>query len=109
MRFPLAFIPEEAFIVLLVGAAICIMIGFRRVGFGLFAAIILLSIFKPFMKSLMQELPLIVIIPILIVFGFIILRTVVGNEAMGHFVGQLMYDVLIKGPVKLFSAILRRR
>jgi hypothetical protein len=96
----------EMWILLLVIAGLLMIIGFRTTGLQLLGGVILLIIFTPFLESLIDILPLWLLI-ILTFFCLVsLLRLFLGARIADQLIADLLYD-LIRFPFRFLGWLLR--
>ncbi len=95
----LGFLPDNALPVLLVFAGIGLMIGLvsRRVVAGFVGSIVLFALLSPFIDSIMNSLPLWLLIALMGFFVLTLVRmvfgTLFGKGATGVFMGHLLWGI----------------
>jgi hypothetical protein len=105
------FIPEEAMILVPVGLGFLVMLGLIPAGraVGLLGILVLMLALAPFVESLVDILPLWVLLGILVVFGFSLLRAisslVLGRGVADNFLGLLVFEVFM-APFRLLRWML---
>ncbi len=110
------FLPEWALpwmVVLAIGALVVGARGLAATAAGVvFADLVLAPLLAPWIAAV----PVWALVPILIVFGFVVLNAVLtfffGPEAGGHVTGTYLvrlFDLILLGPFRLLRALLRRR
>lgn len=106
------FIPEEAYILVLVAAGILMICGARVLASGLFVMVILLSVLGPFIDAFISNLPPALFIGLCLVCLLMLFKIIVGPRVAGNLASFLIYD-LIRVPFRiigwLFSGFSRRR
>ena len=93
-----ALLPDEALPLIIMGAGLMIILGFRRAGLSVLGAALLLPVLSPFIEALFGELPPWVSLVILAFIGLAILRglaaLLIGQRAADHMTGSLAADVV---------------
>jgi hypothetical protein len=89
-------------------AGIMVIIGFRRQGLKLFAGAIIMTLLFPFLLSTFQQIPLWAAIVLFFAAFVVMLRSIAGREAWGHFTGSVMYDVFWRFPLRLSGGFFRQ-
>lgn len=92
-------------LVLLVIAGLAIILGFRRQGMKVFQHVIVMAFLSPFIISFINQLPMWIVIPGLLIIAGTLFRKAVGEEVWGQFFGGILYDVLWRLPLRIFGAI----
>jgi|GEM_PF-2441629 len=105
-----SFLPPSALAGIIVIGGFCVMLGLRRLGFGLCYATVLGAVFGPFLVSALSTMPKI-LSAIALVFVFLALIGVVfGRATMGRVGEGLLLD-LVRGiatvPIRLLGGIFR--
>lgn len=109
-----AFLPDEALPVIIVGLGLALIIGIisRSVVFSILGTIILFALLSPFIDALFDSLPLWLLLLSMLVVGFSLLKlmmnTLFGREATGHFLGELLFAIFAM-PFRLFGHFIRGR
>lgn len=110
MKTLLWFFPQELIVLLIVGAALCLILGLRKVAGSLFMAGILMTIVPPFLEPLLSSLPWWVLV---LGAGFFLLAMfrqisslLLGRSAANHMVGVLAAD-LVKALIFFPATVLR--
>lgn len=110
----LAWMPEEAYPVILVFIGIALIIGLinRQKAFALVGLIILFALLGPFISRLFDSLPLWITLLLIVVLFLILARAVLnllfGRRATDHFVGELMFAVFLM-PFRFLAYMFRPR
>jgi hypothetical protein len=93
-----ALLPDDAFPLVILLAALLFLIGLRRTACGLLAVALLVPILGPFVEALMAGIPPWVSLLILVVFIVMLLQflatAVLGHQAAAHMVGILAADMV---------------
>jgi hypothetical protein len=92
----------------LVFAGLAIIVGFRKTGMKIIQSTLLMALLSPFLMALLQQLPLWLVIPGLLLFIGFLFKSIIGNEAWGHFFGAILYDVLWRLPLRIIGSVWRR-
>ncbi len=100
----LSIVHNQLRLLLLIFAAIAIIVGFRKFGMKLFQTTLLMALLSPFLIAFVQELPLWVVIPGLLIVISMSFKKIVGKEAWGVLFGGILYDILWKLPLRLLCA-----
>lgn len=102
----LMFVPQEAYLPLLVFGGLLMIIGFRRIALGLVGTVLALAMFGPFIDALVESLPSWLFA--LLVLGFVlsIFRLVFGARVADNVISFLLYD-LIRAPFRIIGWLLR--
>ncbi|MBM4305273.1 MAG: hypothetical protein FJ123_00925 [Deltaproteobacteria bacterium] len=102
----ISFLPQEAWILVLMAGGFLIMLGFRKLGFSLVGIMILLAIFFPFLESFVLALPAEIQGLLFLVFCFFVVRLLLGRRIFENILSRLIYD-LIKIPFKFVAWFFR--
>ena len=102
----LCFSTPETWILLLAAAGIIMMIGFRKTAAGLAGSVMLLALLLPFIQTLMNTLPMWVLVVIMVVFGMSLFRLIFGRRVADHLIARILYD-FIRLPFRFFGWIFR--
>jgi len=108
----LMFIPEEAYLLVLVAAGILMICGFRSLASGLFVTILLLAILGPFFDALIGNLPPVLLTGLCLLCLMSIFKMIVGPRVAANLTSFILYDI-IRAPFRvigwLVSGLFRRR
>jgi len=96
-------IPEECWIILITGAGICFMLGFRKVALSVISSVILLALLSPFIESVIAAVfdclntptLILVMIILMVAFGLWIIEFIFGKGAKDHFSGEMLSKTVI--------------
>ncbi len=102
------FLPEGAEILVIVGVALALMVGIfsRKKAFGILGMLVLFLVAEPFIESLLNVLPLWVLILIMAAIFLSLLRTLLGKGIFDQMVGQLLANA-VTGMARLSLPLLR--
>lgn len=93
-----ALLPDEALPLIVLGAGLAFILGFRQAALGLLTLVMLLPVFAPFIEACFAELPPWVALVIIAFVGLAMLRGMValliGQRAADTMVGSLAADVI---------------
>lgn len=102
----ISFLPQEAWILVLMAGGFLIILGFRKIGFSIIGIVILLALFSPFLESFVSALPAEIQGLLFLFFCFFVVRLLLGRRVIEHVLAHLVYD-LIKIPFKFLSWFFR--
>lgn len=101
----LSIIQNQIRLTVLVLAGIVVIFGFRRFGVKVYKTTLIMALLSPILYGFIQQLPLWLFIPaVIIIIGFMF-RKIVGAEAFGHFFGAILYDVFWKLPLTIIVLV----
>lgn len=112
IAFLVSLLPDSYLPLIIVGGGLAIILGIvsARAFLGFLGLLLLFVILAPFVESLMNTLPIWILLLICIWFAFFVLRTILtfllGEHGSGTFMGHLFYD-LVRLPFILLSRIFR--
>jgi hypothetical protein len=104
--FLISFLPEEFWLPILVIAGLLVILGFRKLGLGIYGAILLMALLTPFMDSLIAQLSQEIFWILMGVFFFSMLRLILGRRVMENVLSYLIYD-LIRAPFRFLAWLLQ--
>ena len=113
MSLVLAFLPDSALILVIVFVAIALIIGIvnRKAAFGIIGTIILFALLSPFVGSLLDFLPLWLLIILMGIFflsiGRLVLTRLFGKGVANIFLGNLVWAI-VSFPFRLAGRALNR-
>jgi hypothetical protein len=94
MNKALCLLPQEAYLPVMVLAGLLVIIGFRKIGFGIYLSILVLAFTKPILSSFKAMLPPWMQCLLAIGGMFMIIRFVLGRNVMENVLSFLVYDLL---------------
>jgi hypothetical protein len=100
------FIPEEAYLLVLVVAGVMMICGFRKAAFGVFSIVLFFAFLGPFFDSLIDGLPSWVFALLLFFVVISLLRMILGNGVLDHLVAMILFG-FIRMPFRVLGWILR--
>lgn len=111
-------LPEQCWILLLAGAGICFMLGFRKFALGIVSTVVLLALLSPFIESavgvvcdsLSTPMLALVMVVLMIAFGLWLIGLVCGKGTKDHVAGEIISKAIIfilTLPFKIMGIILR--
>ena len=103
----LLLVPEEAFALLLMGAGIMMILGWRRTALKLIAVVLLFALLGPFIDAIIDSLPFWMLALLLVAFIFSIFRLLLGRRVVDNVISFLIYD-LIRAPFRILWWVLTR-
>ena len=106
MNAVLSFVPQEAWLPLMVVAGILVILGFRGIGLKIFGGIILLALLSPFIKGLIEALPTPLLVLLLIALPFIFFRMIFGRRVSENVLSEFLW-ALIKAPFRFVGWLFR--
>lgn len=110
----LAFLPDQALPLIIVGLGLALILGIisRSFAFSILGTVILFAILSPFIDALFDSLPLWLLILLMLFFGLsllkLVMNTLFGREATGHFLGELLFAIFAM-PFRLLGHLIRGR
>ena len=113
MSLVMAFLPDSAMILMIVFLAIALMIGIvsRKAAYGIIGTIILFALLSPFVDSLLDFLPLWLLIILMGIFflsiGHLVLTRIFGKGVANIFLGHLVWAIF-SFPFRLIGRALSR-
>lgn len=102
----LMFIPEEAYVLALVGAGLLMIIGFRQLALTLFGTILFLALFGPFIDAIVESLPPWLFAILMLCFVISLIRMIFGRGVSDRLISNLLYDLLM-APFRFMRWLLR--
>lgn len=102
----LMFIPEEAYLAVIIVAGLLIIIGLRTAGFSLVLGIIAILLLGPIVEGLLCILPSWILLILIIVLFITMFRAIVGRGIYDNFMARLLYD-LFRLPFRFLGWLLR--
>lgn len=106
MNLLLAFLPEEAYVLLLVLAGVLMIIGLRQLAIGLILTVLALALFGPIIDAFIGSLPPWAFAILVLLFVVSLFRLVSGRRIADNVISFLLYDLLL-APFRLLGWILR--
>lgn len=91
----LMFIPQEAYVTLIVLSGLLIMVGLRRMGFALLGSVILIALLGPFIDAMIGELPPWAFYGLCLFCGLSLLRLIFGPRVADYLIARLLYNLLM--------------
>ncbi len=92
---PLAIIPKETYLPLLVFAGLLMIIGLRRIAVGLFVTVLALAFSRPFIDAMLQSLPPWAFALVMLAFMIGLFRLFFGRRVADTVLGHLLYDLIL--------------
>lgn len=116
LSFLISILPEEAWPLLLILAGLLVMVGARRLGFGLLGLVCLLAFASPFLPALLGEVLVrlsptqqyVLMLAGGLFFALTLVRLLLGRAVYAQVMGHLIYD-LLRLPFRLVAWLLWRR
>jgi hypothetical protein len=114
MGMLLSILPQELWIVVLIGTAFAVILGLvpRGAIVGVIVTIVVLSITGPIIGSLISSLPWWIYGPLLFLFGLFMLNWLItlifGRRTGSHLAALVIHDILL-APFRFVGFLLRRR
>ena len=102
----LCLVPQEAWVPLFVIGSLLIIIGLRKIGFTIIGTILLLALLGPFFDSIFNSLPAGIVLLMIVVFFFVLFRTVFGRRISGNILTALILG-LLKAPFRFLGWLFR--
>ena len=102
----LMFIPEEAYILMLLLGAVMVMFGFRKSGLGLFGMVLALACLGPVFDVFISLLPDWALLLMLVFLAIGLLKLILGKEMFGFLAGSILF-ALIKAPFQIVGRMVR--
>ena len=101
----LSIIQNQIRLTILVLAGIAVIFGFRKFGVKVYQTTLIMALLSPFLYGFIQQLPLWIFIPVVIIIVGFMFRKIIGEEAFGHFFGAILYDLFWKLPLTIIGGI----
>jgi hypothetical protein len=101
----LMFIPQEAYLPLMVLAGLLMIIGLRQIAAAIFISVIAMAILGPFIDAIVGSLPLWAVLLLLTGAFLSLIRLVLGRRIFDNVASFLIYD-LIRMPFRIFFWLL---
>ena len=101
----LMFIPQEAYLPLMVIAGLMMIIGLRQIAAAIFISVIAMAMLGPFIDALVDSLPLWAVLLLLTGVILSLIRLVLGRRIFENVASFLIYD-LIRAPFRIFFWLL---
>lgn len=102
----LMFIPEEAYLPLLVLGGILMMIGLRQLALGLIGTVLALALLGPFIDALLDSLPPWLFALVALAMVVSLFRFVFGRRVAENVLSYLLYDLLLS-PFRFLRWLIR--
>jgi hypothetical protein len=101
-------IPEEAYILIIVGAGFALTLGFINISsaISIVVTICLIALLSPFIGSLMDLLPGWVLILILLCFVMSFVKAILGRRVVDGVLSLLIFEMIML-PFRIFSRLFR--
>jgi len=106
MNAVLSFVPQEAWLPIMVLAGILVILGFRGIGLKIFGGIILLALLAPFAVGLIEALPIPLLVLLLIALPFIFFRMIFGRRVSENVLSMFIWT-LIRAPFRIVAWLFR--
>lgn len=91
----LMYMPEEAYVLLIVISGLLIMVGLRSLGIKLLGGVVLLALLGPFLDALAAELPPWLLCGIALLGFLSLLRSILGGRVFDYLLGRILYNLLM--------------
>jgi hypothetical protein len=114
MGMLLSLIPQELWILVLIGTAFGVIFGIvpRGAIAGVIVTMLVLSVVGPILGSIISSLPWWISLPLMIAFGLTVINWLVslifGKRTGGHLLALLIHDIIL-APFRFVGFLLRRR
>lgn len=102
----LMFVPQEAYLPLLVLAGLLMIIGLRRIAMGILGTVLALAMFGPFIDALIDSLPPGLFALLMLALVLSLFRLIFGRRVVENVISFLLYDLLL-APFRFLRWLLR--
>jgi hypothetical protein len=99
-------LPEEMWICLIVLAGFLVMTGFRKAGLALLGSVVLMSLLSPFLDSLLNALPVWMLLVLMFFFALSLFKLLFGRNVADHVIAHILYD-MIRMPFRFIGWLFR--
>ncbi|MGV8080940.1 MAG: hypothetical protein AB2L22_12900 [Syntrophales bacterium] len=106
MRMLLFLAPPETWMLLLMFASLCLVIGLRKIATTILGGILMMALFTPFLEALINILPTWMLILLMVFAVLSIFRLIVGRRVAAHFFALVLHDLFLL-PFRFIGWLLR--